>query len=304
MPELPEVETVCRGLNHITRNTIIQGGEVLLTRTVAHPIFIEDFWAAITHTAIAQWQRRGKYLLAQLVHPPQPPGDRAKAGSLAGYLGVHLRMTGQLLWVDQDSPVHHHTRVRFYCGQNQELRFVDQRTFGQIWWVPPTHQPAEIITGLQKLGPEPFSPEFSVDYLTTALKGRQRPIKTALLDQSLVAGVGNIYADESLFLSQIHPQTPSGQLSPQQLSQLQQTVIQVLETSINAGGTTFSNFLNVQGVNGNYGLAAWVYNRAGEPCRTCHTPIQRLKLGGRSTHFCPHCQPSAPAGVRAAESTP
>lgn len=290
MPELPEVETVCRGLNHTTRNTIIKGGEVLLARTIAHPVFIDDFFAALSGTAISQWQRRGKYLLATLVDPTESGICPSASATPAGHLGVHLRMTGQLLWVDQDTPLHPHTRVRFYCGQNQELRFVDQRTFGQIWWVPPHKQPAEIISGLQNLGPEPFSPEFNVDYLTTALQGRQRPIKTALLDQTLVAGVGNIYADESLFLSHIHPQTPSCQLSATQLHQLRSALIQVLESSIDAGGTTFSNFLNVQGVNGNYGRVAWVYHREGKPCRTCNSTIQRLKLSGRSTHFCPNCQ--------------
>ncbi len=297
MPELPEVETVCRGLNQVTLNQTIKGGEVLLPRTVAHPLFIEDFLSGLVGTAIARWHRRGKYLLAELYQADPSLGEQADSDrqSLldvfdAGWLGVHLRMTGQLLWISPDTPLHRHTRVRLFLGKGQELRFVDQRTFGQMWWVPPEIERSTVITGLQHLGPEPFSTGFSVEYLAQRLQGSRRPIKSALLDQALVAGVGNIYADESLFLSQIHPETPSHQLKSEQLASLRVAVIQVLEASIDAGGTTFSNFLNVQGINGNYGGTAWVYNRKGEPCRVCETAIARIKLSGRSTHFCPQCQ--------------
>jgi formamidopyrimidine-DNA glycosylase len=148
----------------------------------------------------------------------------------------------------------------------------------------------QIIPGLQRLGPEPLSGEFSVNYLYQQLHRRQRPIKTALLDQAIVAGIGNIYADEALFLSGILPTTPCTQLSHAQVESLQIALVQVLETSLEAGGTTFSTFRWVSGVNGNYGGVAWVYRRSGEPCRVCTTPIQRLKLAGRSTHFCPQCQ--------------
>ncbi|NEQ27673.1 MAG: DNA-formamidopyrimidine glycosylase, partial [Microcoleus sp. SIO2G3] len=117
------------------------------------------------------------------------------------------------------------------------------------------------------------------------------PIKNALLDQSLVAGVGNIYADEALFLSQIHPETPSASLTRSQIDRLRQSIVQVLQASIGAGGTTFSDFRDVQGINGNYGGQAWVYDRAKQECRRCGTPIERIKLAGRSSHFCPHCQP-------------
>jgi formamidopyrimidine-DNA glycosylase len=293
LPELPEVETVCRGLNQVTLHHVIQGGDVLLERTIAHPIFASDFLAGLTGCAIAQWQRRGKYLLASLTRPDgASPAQSAPRQPSAGWLGVHLRMTGQLLWLPRDTPLHRHTRVRLWFDHGQELRFVDQRTFGRMWWIAASEDPAIAMGGLSQLGPEPFSPEFSVGYLAKALQGSRRPIKSALLDQSLVAGVGNIYADESLFLSQIHPQTPSDKLTLEQLTALRLAVIQVLESSIQAGGTTFSNFLNVQGINGNYGGTAWVYNRKGEPCRRCQTAIARVKLSGRSTHFCPHCQSS------------
>lgn len=282
MPELPEVETVRRGLNQVTLSQTIVGGEVLLQRTLAYPFSVAEFWQGVTGTAIAQWHRRGKYLLAELV--------QFQDFTSAGWLGVHLRMTGQLLWVNPKDPLQKHTRVRLFLDQHQELRFVDQRSFGQVWWVPPHLEISSIITGLKLLGPEPFSPEFSVAYLTQRLQKSNRSIKTALLDQTVVAGVGNIYADEALFLSGIPPTTPCTALNPEQIQKLQSNIVQVLENSIEQGGTTIRNFLNVEGVNGNYGGTAWVYNRKGEPCRLCGTAIERLKLAGRSSHFCPQCQ--------------
>ena len=282
MPELPEVETVRRGLNQVTLSKDIRGGDVLLARTIAHPLPVVDFLAGVKGVEIAQWHRRGKYLLAEL--------SKSRTQLAAGWLGVHLRMTGQLLWLHCDQPLHKHTRVRLFFAGERELRFVDQRTFGQMWWVPPGVAIECVITGLGKLGLDPFSAEFSVEYLAGKLLHRRRPIKNALLDQTVVAGLGNIYADEALFLSGVRPETVSEDLQLGQIERLRTAIIQVLEASIAAGGTTFSNFLNVQGINGNYGGVAWVYNRAGEPCRICGTPIQRLRLAGRSAHFCPQCQ--------------
>ncbi len=321
MPELPEVETVCRGLNQVTLGQEIQGGDVLLDRTIAHPFSVQEFLAQLKHTAITTWHRRGKYLLAELTksntsaqvqdkrlknllpaphsplptpHSPPPaphsPLPTPHSPINAGWLGVHLRMTGQLLWLNQDDPVQKHTRVRLFFPDNQELRFVDQRTFGQMWWVPPSEAPETIMTGLKRLGPDPFSADFSVEYLVQKLKNRQRSIKTALLDQELVAGVGNIYADEALFLSGVRPEMLCAALSVEQIERIRTSLIQVLQASIEAGGTTFSNFLSVMGINGNYSGVAWVYGRTGEPCRVCGTSIGRVKLAGRSSHFCPQCQ--------------
>jgi formamidopyrimidine-DNA glycosylase len=311
MPELPEVETVLRGLNQLTLNQKITGGDVLLERAIAYPFSSFEFISGIKGSAIATWHRRGKYLLATIqgdketrrqgdkgtrgqgdketIISPHPPLSASPPLPLS-FLGVHLRMTGQLLWVHQDEPLHKHTRVRLFFGSEQELRFVDQRTFGKMWWVPPGVAVESIITGLQKLGVDPFSPEFTVEYLISKLQNRRRPIKTALLDQSVVAGLGNIYADEALFLSGIRPETMCIDLKTEQIERLRSHIIQVLETSIAAGGTTFSNFLNIKGVNGNYGGVAWVYNRTGEPCRVCGTAIARMRLGGRSSHFCIQCQ--------------
>lgn len=281
MPELPEVETVRRGLNRVTLNQAIVTGEVLLDRTIAFPETPEKFLAALEGCCLEQWHRRGKYLLAKLYRPPEKP---------AGWLGVHLRMTGQLLWQPPDEPLQVHCRVRLSFEQSRELRFVDQRTFGRLWWVPPGVPVEQIITGLTALGPEPFSEAFSPEYLRQQLRHRHKPIKNALLDQGLVAGIGNIYADEALFISGIRPQTQCRRLGPRRLDKLHGAILQVLSTSIEAGGTTFSDFRDVHGVNGNYGGVAWVYDREGEPCRVCGHPIRRLKLSGRSAHYCPRCQ--------------
>ena len=162
--------------------------------------------------------------------------------------------------------------------------------FRSMWWVPPDQPLEAVITGLRRLGPEPFSDAFSPAHLRERLKGSNRPIKTALLDQALVAGVGNIYADEALFMARIAPHTPCRRLKAKQLEALHGCLVEVLTTSIGAGGTTFSDFRDLTGTNGNYGNAAWVYRRGGQPCRVCGTPLRRDKLAGRSSHWCPTCQ--------------
>ncbi|WOD40699.1 DNA-formamidopyrimidine glycosylase [Nodosilinea sp. E11] len=281
MPELPEVETVRRGLERVTPGHPLEGGQVLLARSIAHPATETEFWAGLTGATLSAWHRRGKYLLGELTRLNGRPG---------GYLGVHLRMTGQLLWLDPKTPVQSHCRVRLWLSDRHELRFVDQRTFGRLWWVPPGVPPETVMTGLKNLGPEPFDEAFSVTYLHQHLSRSHRPIKNALLDQRLVAGLGNIYADEALFISGLRPLTPSDRLDPDQIQRLHRAICEVLTTSIESGGTTFSDYRDIYGINGNYGGVAWVYNRDGEPCRVCQTPILRLKLAGRSAHYCPRCQ--------------
>lgn len=297
VPELPEVETVRKGLNQTTLNQPIVGADVLLHSTIAHPSPVE-FIAQINNTTINHWYRRGKYLLAQLKAPSKPSNPIFTSKdpietqtSEGGWLCVHLRMTGQLLWLTSDQPLDKHTRVRLFFQGERELRFVDQRTFGKIWWVPPHLAVTDVISGLRELGPEPLSHQFCPQYLATKLRRSQRPIKTALLDQSVLAGLGNIYADEALFLARIQPTTLSCCLSEDQVNRLCTHIVEVLQQAIADGGTTIRNFLNVQGVNGNYGSHAWVYQRGGKPCRVCQTPITKIKLSGRSTHFCPMCQP-------------
>lgn len=280
MPELPEVETVRRGLQRQTRGLEIARVVVHRPRVIAAPA--QDpagFCRALIGRTVQEWHRRGKYLIADL--------DR-------GQWGVHLRMTGHFHWLESTPGAAtdpcQHTRVQIWNPSGDELRFVDTRSFGQMWWVPPGLASEAVITGLNRLGPEPFSEAFNADHLLQRLKGSTRPIKNALLDQSLVAGVGNIYADESLFAAGIRPHTPSNELGRDQLEKLRQALVEVLQTSIGAGGTTFSDFRDLTGTNGNYGGVAWVYRRSGQPCRHCGTPILRERLAGRSSHWCPTCQ--------------
>jgi len=280
VPELPEVETVRRGLEQQVSGFVVARVEVLRARAVASPPLPELFCSALEGCTVRQWLRRGKYLMASL----------ERGGEPAGHWGVHLRMTGQFLWMQTPADPCRHTRIRIWNPEGQELRFVDLRSFGEMWWVPPGEPLDSVMTGLRRLGPEPFSAEFSPQHLASKLAGSSRPIKTALLDQALVAGVGNIYADESLFISRIAPHTPSHALKPDQLERLHRALVEVLQASIGAGGTTFSAFRDLTGTNANYDNAAWVYRRGGQPCRVCGTPIRRDKLSGRSSHWCPSCQ--------------
>ena len=277
MPELPEVETVRRGLADRLQSFVISDVEVCRSRAISSPGGEEEFRDALRGAEVGAWSRRGKYLMAALLP------DR-------GTWGVHLRMTGQFQWHPQPSEPCTHTRVRIWNQQDEELRFVDMRSFGEMWWIPEGKQLETVMTGLKRLGPEPFTESFSAPYLKRQLKGSTRSIKSALLDQSLVAGIGNIYADESLFAAGIRPHTPAGQLTLKQLEKLRDCLVDVLQTSIGAGGTTFSDFRDLEGVNGNYGGQAWVYRRNGKPCRLCETVLLRDKLSGRSTHWCPNCQ--------------
>ncbi len=280
MPELPEVETVRRGLERHLSTFEIEGVEVLRQRTIASPEHPDQFRAGLIGCRIGSWSRRGKYLMASLSRDGQP----------AGHWGVHLRMTGQFLWLEEPRSPCRHTRVRCWSRQGQELRFIDVRSFAQMWWIPPGLECSTVMTGLKKLGPEPFSTAFSSAYLHQKLAGSVRSIKAALLDQALVAGVGNIYADESLFSAGVAPQRQGGSLSLEELERLRRSLLQVLEISIGSGGTTFSDFRDLTGTNGNYGGVAWVYRRSGQPCRQCGQPIQRARLAGRSSHWCPTCQ--------------
>ena len=285
MPELPEVETVRRGLADRLSSFQIHDVEILRDRAIASPGGSSAFVEGLLGAWVGEWHRRGKYLYAGLHN-----GKHRENTPKRGFWGVHLRMTGQFLWMEEESEPCRHTRVRLWDPQGHELRFIDMRSFGEMWWVPPGQPVETVITGLKRLGPEPFSPDFNGAYLQKRLKNSKRSIKAALLDQAIVAGAGNIYADESLFAARIAPHTQAGHLKRPQLDRLCGCLATVLEQSIGAGGTTFSDFRDLEGVNGNYGGQASVYRRTGEPCHSCGTPIQREKLTGRSTHWCPSCQ--------------
>ena len=281
MPELPEVETVRKGLEKLLNNFYVERIEVLKERSIASIGGSKSFIDNIKNSYLGRWERRGKYLIG---------GLQTKENNSKGFLVVHLRMTGQFKLIDKQTHPCKHTRVRFFEEKGKELRFIDIRNFGQMWYVPSSKSIPEIVSGIRRLGPEPFSADFNSRYLKKYLKKKTRSIKSALLDQGTVAGVGNIYADESLFDAGINPKTKSRSLKSSELKRLCNSLIKILNISIGEGGTTFSDFRDLEGVNGNYGGQAWVYRRSGKSCKKCGEKILREKICGRSTHWCPNCQ--------------
>ena len=183
-----------------------------------------------------------------------------------------------------------HTRIRLFDSKNNELRYIDVRSFGQMWWVRRELLPTNIIKGLGSLGPEPFSDNFNINYLTKIVSKKTRSIKSILLDQTIVAGIGNIYADESLYAAGISPFREARTIKKQELKKLKVAIVEILKKSIGAGGTTFSDFRDLEGENGNFGLQTNVYRRTGKKCRKCKNIVERQKISGRSTHWCSKCQ--------------
>ena len=281
MPELPEVETVRKGLEKLTSNFYIKKIDVLKERSIASVGGSKSFINNIKNTYLGDWKRRGKYLIASL---------NTINKNRKGFLVVHLRMTGQFKLIFKQTSPCSHTRVRFIGEGGKELRFIDVRNFGQMWYVASRESVTDAIPGIKKLGPEPFSHDFNSSYLEQYLKNRKRSIKSALLDQETVAGVGNIYADETLFDAGINPKTESRNLKKEDLNKLCNSLVKILKISIGEGGTTFSDFRDLEGINGNYGGQAWVYRRGGKGCKKCGEKILREKICGRSTHWCPNCQ--------------
>jgi formamidopyrimidine-DNA glycosylase len=279
MPELPEVETVRRGLELALAGDAIVAVEVLRDASIAYPD-VESFIASLPGHKFGKVLRRGKYLLIEL--------DRG-----AG-LACHLRMSGRLLVRGAKTPKSFREpqflRVRILLASGRELHFEDMRVFGRLWFKAKGKTFEDVIPSLALLGVEPLESLTSA-HLASAFRGKVQAVKTALLDQHILAGVGNIYADESLFLSGIHPTIAAGKVTEGQLIRLVENVQLVLSRAIESGGSTLRDYTDSSGVNGNYQNLAWVYGREGEPCRHCSTAIERIKLNGRSSHFCRHCQP-------------
>ncbi len=282
MPELPEVETVRRGLEDRLKLFQVEDIEVLSERTISSEGGGDVFIQNIKGLVLGSWSRRGKYLICYL--------QSLDNCEHAGWLVVHLRMTGQFKWLNSARIPCSHTRVRFWNRKGNEIRFIDTRNFGQMWWISPDHLPKEKINGLMKLGPEPFSNEFNPVYLKNSLRHRKRSIKASLLDQSIVAGAGNIYADESLFEAGIIPTKESRNLNEIEITRLCKSLTRVLKISIGKGGTTFKDFRDLEGINGHYGGQAWVYGRGNKSCKKCGSTIIKNKISGRGTHWCPNCQ--------------
>ena len=292
MPELPEVETVRKGLEQKLNNFIIKRVEVCRDSTVAFPTNKEEFIKGLQNSLIYKWDRRGKYLIAELKKFKnkniQYPLEEISKNN--GFLVVHLRMTGYFKFINNLTQPCKHTRIRIYDKKNNELRYIDVRSFGQMWWIKEGLSPDKIIKGLGSLGPEPFSKEFDANYLKKIISKKTKSIKAILLDQTIVAGIGNIYADESLYSAGILPFREARTITRNELINLKESIVNVLRKSIGSGGTTFSDFRDLEGDNGNFGLQTNVYRRTGKECRRCGNLILKQKISGRSTHWCGKCQ--------------
>ena len=276
MPELPEVETVRRELSPLIAGRQIDGfdvpagGERCLRGRAAAEIRTQ-----LVGRRFGAAARRGKYLGLEL--------DDGRC------LVVHLRMTGSLRFRPPAHPAEPFTRAVFRLDGGDQLRFVDVRKFGTIDLVD------QMSEALPDLGPEPLSDEFDAAVLWQALRGRQTPIKSALLDQSNIAGIGNIYADEALFLARLHPQAPAGSLRPAERTALHGAIREVLEEGVRHGGASFRDYTNVDGAEGSQQYYVRVFRRTEQPCDVCSAPIRRNLVGGRATHWCPKCQPQRQA---------
>ncbi|HET9546616.1 MAG TPA: bifunctional DNA-formamidopyrimidine glycosylase/DNA-(apurinic or apyrimidinic site) lyase [Desertimonas sp.] len=276
MPELPEVETVRRGLQRLVVGRRIDGVEVGRERTVRRTSR-QALIDGLTGTSLVAAGRRGKYLLC-----PLDSGD---------VLMVHLRMTGQLLLVESGSARPLHTHVVLHLG-DAELLFVDSRTFGEMVVYDPDHVDIE-LPEVARLGLDPLVDDPGPDELWAVLRGRSMRIKPLLLDQHVIAGIGNIYADEILHAARLHPETPASSLRRRDAVAIHEAMGRILNDSIRAGGSTLSDvgYVDMMGEGGSYQDAHLVYGRTGERCPTCGRGfIRRITSGGRSTHFCPVCQ--------------
>jgi formamidopyrimidine-DNA glycosylase len=269
MPELPEVETTVRALRPYLLNQTFTYVWNDWPRHIATPS-LEELRFRLPGRCIQAIHRRAKYLVFSL------SDDET--------LIIHLKMSGRLLVVDRDEPKDKHVHTAFGLEHGQELRFWDLRKFGRVYLV---HNPEQVLAGL---GPEPLEGGFTAEALQERLYGRTRFLKTLLLDQSFIAGVGNIYADESLFYARLHPQRLANALQPDEVAALHTAIQKALNMGIEREGASINLYMKPDGSKGDMQNAVAVYQRTGDPCPRCGTPIERIVLGGRSTHFCPQCQ--------------
>ncbi|MCL7381861.1 bifunctional DNA-formamidopyrimidine glycosylase/DNA-(apurinic or apyrimidinic site) lyase [Streptomyces sp. 35G-GA-8] len=279
MPELPEVEVVRRGLERWVSGRTVAETEVLHPRAVRrHTAGGADFAAQLKGHTIGTARRRGKYLWLPL------------ADTDASILG-HLGMSGQLLVQPESAPDEKHLRIRirFADTLGTELRFVDQRTFGGLSLHENT--PDGLPDVIAHIARDPLDPAFDDAAFLTALKLRRTTVKRALLDQSLISGVGNIYADEALWRGRLHYERPTATLPRPRATELLGHVRDVMTAALDVGGTSFDSlYVNVNGESGYFDRSLDAYGREDEPCRRCGTPIRRRPWMNRSSYFCPRCQ--------------
>ena len=273
MPELPEVETIKRVIEPQIQGLKIIKAIIKRPEVTAYPI-ADKFRKRITGQTVLGMSRRGKFLMIQLDN-----GDQ---------IIIHLRMTGRLLLVPHDYPEEKHTHIIFQLNNDQELRFSDMRRFGRFWLL----QQGEIdtYTGITKLGFEPFDPNLSAAYLKANLQKRKKAIKTCLLDQNIVAGIGNIYSDEILFTAGIYPARPANSLSAQEWDTLAAAIPERLSYFIEKNKITAEEYLQSRGQEYRNTPFLQVYGHASNPCPICGTKLNRMVIGGRSSVYCPVCQ--------------
>jgi formamidopyrimidine-DNA glycosylase len=270
MPELPEVETIVRGLRERILQLEFSGVEVCLDKCLRGPRRTLSEW--IQGKRICGVERRGKHIILSL--------------GAGGALFIHLGMTGRLRVVPSESPREKHTHLVFsFRNHPHQLRYVDSRRFGRVFW---EKEKKGGWTSLSRLGPEPL--EISPLEFVRRVRSRRREIKPLLLDQHFLAGVGNIYADESLHRAGIHPRRKSDSLGARTLSRLHQVLQEILRASIRAGGTSVRSYVDSAGALGAFQHGLRVYGREGEPCQTCGRTIVRERVGGRSSFYCRRCQ--------------
>ncbi len=270
MPELPEVETVVRALRGPLIGSRFSAVDCAWPRHIAQP-GLSEFRRRLVGRQVMAIDRRAKYLVFAL--------------SEAEFLIIHLKMTGHLSVVPASEPPDKHSHTRFGLEDGREMRFRDPRKFGRVYL---TRDPDEV---LGTLGPEPLAAAFTAGRLEERLAGRRRAIKPLLLDQTIIAGIGNIYADEALFAAGIHPERPANSLQAQELVDLHGAIREVLRLGIAREGASIDSYVLPNGQKGDMQNAVAVFRRTGFACFVCGQPIERRIVGGRSTHFCPTCQP-------------
>jgi formamidopyrimidine-DNA glycosylase len=281
MPELPEVETIVRGLRAAVSGRRVIGVRFGKTDFVAEPAVIVE---RLPGSRIASVERYGKFISLTL--------EPAASEIARFYFFIHLGMTGQIMPRSSGSPIAPHTHAFFELDDGRELRYTDIRRFGQMMLVPESAMAAFRT----KLGPDPL--EITESGFVALFRARTARVKALLLDQSVLRGMGNIYADESLWRARLHPARIAASLKPAQLIALRCAVRKVLEDAIRLRGSSISDFLDADGEPGEYQLHHRVYGRAGKPCPRCKTTIRRIVVAGRGSYFCPRCQAPPRATLR------
>lgn len=271
MPELPEVETTLRGIApYLLHNTI--ANLVVRNRQLRWPV-PSDLDICLNDRKVTSAVRRAKYLLLCVE---------------GGALMIHLGMSGSLRVCDSTSPIKQHDHIDLIMSDGVILRYHDPRRFGSWLWVQGELTNHPLLT---QLGPEPLGEDFDGEFLFQLSRGKKKPMKTFLMDNHIVVGVGNIYANESLFLAGVNPHMPAGELTQRQADMLVKTVKQVLAAAIEQGGTTLRDFVNGNGEPGYFQQKLHVYGRGGEPCSHCGECLKESRLGQRATVYCAQCQP-------------